>query len=100
MKIAVRLALFFALAGMIFACGKQPDTIGLDLVVGTNIPFVGNDTLVEVEAYSVLEDSVISDETTVNVIGPMQTATLTGPMQVPILTCGFPIPIPFGALIR
>ncbi|MCB0824164.1 MAG: DUF4270 family protein [Bacteroidales bacterium] len=74
MKIAVRLALFFALAGMIFACGKQPDTIGLDLV-GTNIPFVGNDTLVEVEVYSVLEDSVISDETTVNVIGSMQTAT-------------------------
>lgn len=73
-KIAVYCTLLIVLTALIFSCGKQPDTIGLDLV-GTNIPTVGNDTLVEVFIYSTLEDSVISDETTVNVIGSMQTAT-------------------------
>ncbi|GAB4313930.1 MAG: hypothetical protein Kow00127_05090 [Bacteroidales bacterium] len=59
---------------LIVSCGKKPDAIGLDLVDDEK-PFVGTDTTLQIIAWSVPEDSVVSDETTVNVIGSMQTST-------------------------
>jgi hypothetical protein len=69
-----KLVFFFLISGLILSCGKKPETVGLDLV-DSNKAFVGNDTLIEVMVYSAIEDSIISDETTVNVIGSMQTPT-------------------------
>ncbi len=70
----VKWMVFAFLAAVFVSCGKKPDTIGLDLV-DANKPSIGNDTIIEVEVYSAIEDSVITDETTVNIIGSMQTAT-------------------------
>lgn len=54
----------------IWSCSKKPETIGLELL-DYNKPFVGKDTTFHVSAYSTVEDSVISDETSVNLLGTM-----------------------------
>ncbi len=53
------------------ACNKKPNSIGVDLVDDNQL-FVG-DTAFSVFAYSSKEDSVISDETTLNLLGSMRT---------------------------
>ena len=56
------------------SCSKKPDTIGLDLL-DENKPFVGKDTTFTIYAYSSIEDSVISDETSVNLLGSLYSET-------------------------
>jgi len=56
------------------SCTKKPETIGLDLV-DVNKPFIGYDTTMEVFAYSVVEDSVASDETSLNLFGSRYSPT-------------------------
>ncbi len=63
------LPLLFVLSGLIIlSCSKIPDEIGLDLIEdqknGSEL-----DTLVEIVAFSVLKDSLRTDETTRNVLG-------------------------------
>jgi hypothetical protein len=59
---------------LIMSCSKKPDTIGLDLV-NEDTPVIGYDTTIEVSAYSTFEESVASDETSVNLLGSMTTET-------------------------
>jgi hypothetical protein len=56
--------LFFSLS----SCTKKPESIGLDLV-NDNQSFVGIDTTFEINAYSSIEDSVRTDETSLNLLG-------------------------------
>lgn len=58
----------------VLSCTKTPDTIGLDLL-DDNQPFVGKDTSFNIIAYSTIEDSVTTDETSVNLLGSMYTST-------------------------
>ena len=58
----------------VLSCSKKPEQIGLDLL-DDNKPFVGYDTTFDVFAYSTIDDSVISDETSVNLLGSMYTET-------------------------
>ena len=60
--------------GAVASCSKKPDTIGLDLL-DENKPFVGKDTTFNIYAYSTIEDSVISDETSVNLLGSIYSET-------------------------
>lgn len=65
----ILLPLAFVLSGiLLFSCTKTPDEIGLDLVEnqknGSEL-----DTLVDIVAFSILKDSLRSDETTRNVLG-------------------------------
>ncbi|MEZ5083036.1 MAG: DUF4270 domain-containing protein [Bacteroidales bacterium] len=60
--------------GVLIACNKKPETIGLDLV-DANKPFVGTDTTFDVFAYSVREDSVRADETSNNLLGSRYSET-------------------------
>jgi hypothetical protein len=65
------LAVLFGLAFVflnISSCTKKPESIGLDLV-NDDQNFVGIDTTFEITAYSSIEDSVRTDETTVNLLG-------------------------------
>ncbi len=59
---------------IIISCSKKPDTIGLNLV-DANKPTVGFDTTINIFAYSTLDDSVISDETSVNLLGSYYSET-------------------------
>ena len=64
----------FAIFGglLIFSgCNKKPESIGLDLVDQNKLPVF--DTLFSVSAYSTAEDSVITDETSVNLLGSQYT---------------------------
>ncbi len=59
------------LASLIFffsSCTKTPESIGLELV-NDNQNYVGIDTVFEMTAYSSVEDSVRTDETTINMLG-------------------------------
>ncbi len=56
--------LFFSL----LSCTKKPESIGLDLV-NDDQSFVGIDTTFEINAYSSIEDSVRTDETSLNLLG-------------------------------
>lgn len=69
-------AVFIAFVALltIVSCTEKPDSIGLDLLDG-NKPFVGQDTTFALFAYSSFEDSVISDETSVNLLGSIYTET-------------------------
>lgn len=53
------------------ACDKDPSTIGVDLVDDNQL-FVG-DTAFTLFAFSSKEDSVVSDETSLNLVGSMRT---------------------------
>jgi len=64
----------FMLFLVVLSCSKKPEQIGLDLL-DEDKPFVGYDTTFEVSAYSTIDDSVISDETSVNLLGSMYTET-------------------------
>lgn len=56
----------------ISSCNKKPESIGLDLV-NQNISDVAFDTTISVSAYSSLEDSVRTDETSLNLLGSQNT---------------------------
>ncbi len=64
----------FVMLILVAACSKKPETIGIELL-DENKPFVGKDTTFSLVAYSLIEDSVISDETSVNLLGSMYTET-------------------------
>ncbi len=53
---------------LISSCTKKPESIGLDLV-NDNQSFVGIDTTFEIRAYSSIEDSVRTDETSISLLG-------------------------------
>jgi hypothetical protein len=64
----------FAIFGgflIISACNKKPESIGLDLVDYNKLPV--SDTTFSVFAYSSIEDSVITDETSINLLGSQYT---------------------------
>ncbi|OQX78699.1 MAG: hypothetical protein B6D61_04935 [Bacteroidetes bacterium 4484_249] len=67
----------FIVASFIFilsSCNKKPETIGLDLVDG-DLLFVGFDTVIQVSAFSSIDDSVVTDETSLNLLGSQYTYT-------------------------
>jgi len=66
--------LFLPIVLLIFSCNKKPDTLGLDLVDG-NKGVIGFDTTFNVFAFSELDDSVQSNQTSLSLLGSMQTAT-------------------------
>jgi hypothetical protein len=66
--------LFFGILLLGIACADKPETVGLDLL-DQNKPFVGSDTVFELSAYSVTDDSVLSDETSVNLLGSIYSET-------------------------
>ncbi len=67
-----RFVIALSLALLIFtACKKQPEYIGLNLVVHDTLPVL--DTVFSLQAYSVIEDSVVTDETSTNLLGSMLT---------------------------
>lgn len=57
---------------LVFACDKKPQTIGVDLVDGTR-NVVGLDTTISIIAWSSIDDSVVTDETSVNLLGSQYT---------------------------
>jgi len=59
--------------GIIASCNKKPDTIGLDLVDHNQL--LVSDTVFSVYALSSMEDSVVSDETSINLLGSQWTST-------------------------
>ncbi|MBC8487351.1 MAG: DUF4270 family protein, partial [Bacteroidetes bacterium] len=66
---------FLFVATLVFintSCNKKPETIGLDLV-DYNKLYVGYDTIIAITAYSSFEDSVITDETSQNLLGSQYT---------------------------
>jgi hypothetical protein len=65
--------LFAIFSGLLIfsGCNKKPESIGLDLVDQNKLPVF--DTLFSVSAYSTEEDSVITDETSVNLLGSQYT---------------------------
>lgn len=66
---------FLFVATLVFintSCNKKPETIGLDLV-DYNKLYVGYDTIIDITAYSSIEDSVITDETSQNLLGSQYT---------------------------
>lgn len=64
--------LLVLLVVLISSCTKKPDQIGLDILEDEQL-FVGTDTAFIISAYSTVEDSVISDETSLNLLGSMIT---------------------------
>lgn len=73
-RISQAVFIAFAVILTIWSCTKKPDTIGLDLLDDSK-PFVGKDTTFTLFAYSTFEDSVVSDETSVNLLGSYYTET-------------------------
>lgn len=59
---------------LVSSCNKKPEQIGLELLESEQ-KFVGTDTAFIVSAYSTVEDSVITDETSLNLLGSMITNT-------------------------
>jgi len=59
---------------LVSSCNKKPEEIGLELLESEQ-EFVGTDTAFIVSAYSTIEDSVITDETSLNLLGSMITNT-------------------------
>lgn len=65
----------FVIASLvIFSCNKDPQKIGIDLVDATR-NVVGLDTTISITAWSSIDDSVVSDETSVNLLGSQFTHT-------------------------
>jgi hypothetical protein len=58
-----------ATAFIVDSCTKEPDQIGTSIIPPTDKLQYGRDTTIVIEAYSVLEDSVRTDETSQNIIG-------------------------------
>lgn len=69
-------AVFITFVSLItlWSCTEKPDTVGLELLDGSK-PFVGQDTTFTLFAYSSIEDSVTSDETSLNLLGSMYSET-------------------------
>ncbi|MEZ5199372.1 MAG: DUF4270 family protein [Bacteroidales bacterium] len=70
--IFLRFLLFVSISLLIFACNKQPQSIGLDLVDATRNT-VGLDTTISITAWSSTDDSVVTDETSSNLLGSQYT---------------------------
>ncbi|MCB0806951.1 MAG: DUF4270 domain-containing protein [Bacteroidales bacterium] len=68
------LVLMTSLLILILACNKKPESIGLDLV-DNNKAETGFDTTFMVQAWSQIDDSVESDETSISLLGSMNTPT-------------------------
>jgi hypothetical protein len=62
-----RTIVFSLSAAIIISCNKKPDTIGLDLVDHGKLPV--SDTTFEVYAVSEKEEPIITDETSLNLLG-------------------------------
>lgn len=73
-KLSALLLLSLIVAFLITSCTKKPETVGLDLV-DEDSPVLGLDTTILVTAYSKLDDSVYTDETSVSMLGSMTTST-------------------------
>lgn len=64
-----RFILAIILTAIVAACTKEPDRVGTDVIPPSDrLPF-GLDTTIVIEAWSVLEDSVRTDETSQNILG-------------------------------
>ncbi|MDK2908734.1 MAG: hypothetical protein PWR20_301 [Bacteroidales bacterium] len=57
------------LALMVSACTKEPDRIGTDIIPPSDRLTFGQDTTITLEAYSIIDDSVRTDETSQNILG-------------------------------
>jgi hypothetical protein len=67
--IIYRFILAIILTAVVAACTKEPDRIGTDVIPPSDrLPF-GLDTTIVLEAWSTLEDSVRTDETSQNILG-------------------------------
>lgn len=58
-----------ALAVAAGACTKEPNRIGTDIIPPSDRLGYGHDTTLTVEAYSIIDDSVRTDETSQNILG-------------------------------
>ena len=58
-----------AIALMAGACTKEPDRIGTDIIPPSDRLAFGRDTTITLEAYSIIDDSVRTDETSQNILG-------------------------------
>ena len=61
----------FSFLFLLFACNKKPESIGLDLLDESKLGVY--DTAFTITAYSVIDDSVYTDELSVNLLGSLQT---------------------------
>ena len=68
----ISIVIIASLLIIISSCNKKPEAIGLDLV-NQDISFVGFDTTITVTAFSSIEDSVRTDETSLNLLGSQST---------------------------
>lgn len=57
------------LATLVFSCAKEPHDIGTGVIPPNSKLEFAYDTVINVEAYSFIEDSVRTDETSLNVLG-------------------------------
>jgi hypothetical protein len=73
-KLSVPLILFLFVSILFSSCNEKPEFIGLDLV-DQDTPVIGYDTTIEVFAYSKIEEAILTDETSVNLLGSMTTNT-------------------------
>ncbi len=69
-RLLISLFLFSIFLTILFSCNKRPESIGLDLV-NSNRLGVGYDTLLTVSGYSSIDDSVVTNETSLNLVGSM-----------------------------
>jgi hypothetical protein len=56
---------------IVSGCNKKPESIGLNLVEHNKLPVY--EATFSVSAYSVIDDSVVTDETSINLLGSMYT---------------------------
>jgi hypothetical protein len=73
-KLSVQLILFLFVSILFSSCNEKPEFIGLDLV-DEDAPLIGYDTTIEVFAYSKIEEPILTDETSVNLLGSMTSNT-------------------------
>ncbi|MBN2174075.1 MAG: DUF4270 domain-containing protein [Bacteroidales bacterium] len=65
--------LLITLLAIVFSCTEKPEAVGLDLVDDNKYPIY--DTILSVVAYSVFDDSVRTDEATINLLGSLYSET-------------------------
>ncbi len=71
-RLLKRLFIYSLIPTIFLSCNKRPDTVGLNLV-GTDKLGVEFDTTLPATAFSSIEDSVITDGTSLNLLGSMYT---------------------------
>ena len=90
------------------ACTKEPNRIGTDIIPPSDRLMFGRDTTITLEAYSILEDSVRTDETSQNVLGSywdpifgITTASIYTQLRLPFVGHSFgPNPIVDSAILK